>query len=76
MLVAFPVWRLLVRVSVGSVRVCGSSTTRTRVAGAGLWVVLAGRGVLSWCWVRHTDGCGSPRVATMSGRAPVREAEG
>jgi hypothetical protein len=47
--------------------VCGSSTTRTRVAGAGIWVVLAGRGVLSWCWARHTDGCGPPRVATMSG---------
>jgi hypothetical protein len=58
------VLRLLVRVSVGSVRVWGSSTTRTRVAGTGAQGLLAGRGVLSWCWARPdsrsgvlADGC-------------------
>ena len=47
--------------------VWGSSTTRTRVAGAGPRAVLAGRSVLSCCWARHTDDCGSPRVTTISG---------
>lgn len=55
------------RVSGGSVRACGNSTTRPRVAGGRPWAAAGCSALRACCWARRIAAGVTPRVAATSG---------